>query len=67
MRDLIGSNIKSEVIDRWLNGDQRDKIASDLKLGAGTVTGIVVEWKKEIGIPDADTLSCLTESKNSRF
>ena len=56
MRDLISSNIKSEVVGRWLNGDQRDKIASDLRLGSGTVTGIVAEWKKEIGIPDADTL-----------
>jgi|Kansoi300Nextera_1026150.scaffolds.fasta_scaffold16782_2 hypothetical protein len=34
-------HIKEEVIRKWLNGEQRDKIASDISLGAGTVTNII--------------------------
>ena len=38
-----------------MSGEQRDKIASDMSMGAGTVTKIISEWKEEIGIPTANT------------
>jgi outer membrane murein-binding lipoprotein Lpp len=64
MRQQVPPHIKEEVIRKWLNGEQRDKIASDMSLGAGTVTNIISQWKEEIGIPTADTLRDLaTELK----
>jgi hypothetical protein len=55
MREQLSENTKDDVVHRWLQGDQRDKIASDMQLGTGTVSTIILEWKKNIGIPDADT------------
>jgi hypothetical protein len=64
MRQQVPTHIKEEVIRKWLSGEQRDKIASDISMGAGTVTNIISEWKEEIGIPTADTLRILaTEFK----
>jgi hypothetical protein len=64
LRQQVPSHIKEEVIRKWLSGEQRDKIASDISMGAGTVTNIISEWKEEIGIPTADTLRILaTEFK----
>jgi hypothetical protein len=37
----IQETIKRRVIEQWLSGESRDKIASDLQIGAGTVSGIV--------------------------
>jgi len=56
MREQFSENTKDDVVHRWLQGDQRDKIASDMQIGTGTVSAIILEWKKNIGIPDADTL-----------
>jgi hypothetical protein len=56
MREQISENTKDDIVHRWLQGDQRDKIASDMQLGTGTVSTIILAWKKNIGIPDADTL-----------
>lgn len=64
MKEKVPYHIKEEVIRKWLSGEQRDKIASDISIGAGTVTNIISEWKEEIGIPTADTLRILaTELK----
>jgi outer membrane murein-binding lipoprotein Lpp len=64
MRQQVPAHIKEEVIRKWLSGEQRDKIASDISMGAGTITNIISEWKEEIGIPTADTLRVLaTELK----
>ena len=57
-------HIKGEAVRRWLSGEQRDKIASDISMGAGTVTNIISEWKEQVGIPTANTLRDLaTELK----
>ena len=56
MREQISENIKDDVVHRWLQGDQRDKIAGDIQIGTGTVSAIILEWKNNIGTPDADTL-----------
>lgn len=64
MRQRVPTHIREEIIRKWLSGEQRDKIASDISMGAGTVTNIISEWKEEIGIPTADTLRILaTELK----
>lgn len=64
MRQRVPTHIREEIIRKWLSGEQRDKIASDISIGAGTVTNIISEWKEEIGIPTADTLRILaTELK----
>ncbi len=38
MRQEVPIGIKEQVIRKWLSGEQRDKIASDISIGAGTVT-----------------------------
>jgi hypothetical protein len=64
MRQQVPTHIKEEVIRKWLSGEQRDKIASDMSMGAGTVTNIISEWKEEIGTPTANSLRDLaTELK----
>ncbi len=35
MPTAIGNDIKSNVTKQWLDGDARDKIASDNHIGAG--------------------------------
>jgi hypothetical protein len=68
MRRHVPIHIKEEVIRKWLSGEQRDKIASDIPMGAGTVTNIISEWKQEISTPTADTLRDLaTELKKTEY
>jgi hypothetical protein len=43
----IPSPIKAEVIRKWLQGRSRDQIANEAHLGAGTVSGIIKESRKE--------------------
>ena len=56
MPSRLPNNYKSLVIQEWLNGEQRDKIAVDSGIGAGSVTNIVNEWRATLGFPTADTL-----------
>jgi hypothetical protein len=41
MPSAIDEVIRIKVIQQWLSGFPRDKIASDIQIGAGTVTNIV--------------------------
>ena len=52
----LPDNYKSLVIQEWLKGEQRDKIAADNGLSAGSVTNIVNEWRTALGFPTADAL-----------
>jgi hypothetical protein len=52
MPATIETQAKKQVINQWLIGDRRDKIAADNKIGAGTVSNIINEWKK--GVEDSD-------------
>jgi hypothetical protein len=52
----LSENFKTMVIQGWLAGEQRDKIAVDNGLGAGTVTNIVNEWRQDLGFHLADSL-----------
>ena len=44
--------IRRRVVQQWLSGEARDKIASDLQIGAGTVSSIVANYK--IGLEESD-------------
>ena len=48
MPRAIENEIKTNVIRQWLDGETRDKIATDNQIGSGTVSGIINEFKKEI-------------------
>jgi hypothetical protein len=41
MPSAIDDLIKRRVIEQWLGGKPRDKIAEENNIGAGTVTNIV--------------------------
>jgi predicted nucleic acid-binding Zn-ribbon protein len=52
----LPENIKSSVIQQWLQGKTRDSIAMDTGLSAGAVTNIINEWRQGLGYPLADEL-----------
>ena len=52
MPPAIDASIKRKVIQQWLSGYSRSKISIDNKIGEGTVSGIVSEFK--IGLDDAE-------------
>jgi hypothetical protein len=52
----IDEIIKRRVVQLWLNGEARDKVASDLKIGAGTVSSIVSDFKKNLQGSDIDSI-----------
>jgi hypothetical protein len=47
--------IRRRVIEQWISGFPRDKIASDLQIGAGTVSSIVSDFKKNLQASDIDS------------
>ena len=55
MPSAIDEIIKRRVIQQWLSGEARDKIASDLQVGAGTVSGILIDFKKSLQASDIDS------------
>jgi hypothetical protein len=55
---------KSLVIQLWLAGHQRDKIAFDCGISAGAVTNIVNEWRTALGLPAADAFRDLAVTLN---
>jgi hypothetical protein len=48
MPSAIGEIVKRRVIEQWISGDSRDKIAAENNIGAGTVTSIVNNYKVEL-------------------
>jgi hypothetical protein len=52
----IPESLKSAVIQQWLQGVERDKIALEFGISAGAVTNIVNEWRQVIDFPVADEL-----------
>ncbi len=48
MRQQIPAHVKEEILKKWLSGEQRDNIASDMIIGAGTVTNIISRGKKKL-------------------
>jgi hypothetical protein len=62
MPAAIESQIKTKVIKQWLDGDPRDKIVSDNQIGAGTVSGIINEFKKGVDAADFESIRELSIS-----
>ena len=56
MPSKLPSNISSQVVQQWLKGEKRDKIAVYNGLSAGAVTNIVNEWRQALGFSSADEL-----------
>lgn len=47
MGTKIPKLIKIEVIRKWLQGKSRDQIANEVQVGAGTVSGILKEYRND--------------------
>jgi uncharacterized protein (UPF0335 family) len=58
----IENEIKTNVIKQWLDGDSRDKIASNNQIGTGTVSGIISEYKKGIDAVEYESVRELSIS-----
>ena len=56
MPSAIQDVIRRRVIEQWLSGESRDKIASDLQIGTGTVSSIVSDFKKNLQASDLDSV-----------
>ena len=56
MQPPISESTKRAVIEEYLRGKNRDPIAIDLRLGTGTVSKIISEWKVGLDYPIADEL-----------
>jgi hypothetical protein len=56
MPTAIDAQVKKQVINQWLSGDSRDRIAADNGIGAGTVTNIINEWKKGVEASEYDSV-----------
>jgi FMN phosphatase YigB (HAD superfamily) len=56
MRIPTPEHIKSSVIDAWLIGKTRDKIASEFNISTGSVSNVIAEWQTMIGVFDANNL-----------
>ena len=56
MPAAIDTQVKKQVINQWLSGDSRDRIAADNDIGAGTVSNIINEWKKGLADSEYETI-----------
>ena len=60
MPQAIDDQIRSQVIKEWLSGNTRNEIASKNKIGAGTVSNIINEWKKGLDNSEFESIRELT-------
>lgn len=52
----FSQSLKDGIIKEWLKGKNRDKIAYENAVSAGTVSNIIKEWRDQIGSLEADEL-----------
>jgi DNA repair exonuclease SbcCD ATPase subunit len=52
----IPENVKSAVVQQWLQGKARDLIAAGTGLSTGAVTNIIIEWRRGLSYPLVDEL-----------
>jgi peptidoglycan hydrolase CwlO-like protein len=52
----LPSNVKTLVIQQWLQGKPRNDIAAENGISSGAVTNIVNEWRYNLGFAAADEL-----------
>jgi hypothetical protein len=62
MPAAIDTQIKKHVVNQWLSGGSRDRIAADNNIGAGTVSNIINQWKKGVEDSEYDSVRELTTS-----
>ena len=48
----INETVKRQVVQQWLRGESRSKIAIDNNIGEGTVSGIVSDFKTGLDSPE---------------
>jgi hypothetical protein len=56
----INEIIRRRVVQQWLSGEARDKIASDLQIGSGTVSNIISDFKKGLDNSEFDSIRQLS-------
>jgi hypothetical protein len=56
MPAAIDESIKRKVIQQWISGESRDKIAAGNNIGTGTVTSIVSNYKFGLETLDFDSI-----------
>jgi hypothetical protein len=59
MPRIISREEKRSVIDDWLGGESRNKIAIKHDLGSSTVYNYILEWSNEFGVQRAERLRAL--------
>jgi hypothetical protein len=61
----IDEIVKRRVVQQWLSGEARDKIAADNNIGAGTVSAIVDDYKIRLDNLDFGSFrELMIEAKN---
>jgi hypothetical protein len=65
MPAAIDEIVKRRVIQQWLGGESRDKIAIDNNIGSGTVSSIVNNYK--IGLDNSEFNSVIKPVVSERF
>jgi hypothetical protein len=56
MRLPTPEHIKSGIVDAWMMGKTRDKIASEFNISTGSVSNILEQWQNRIGVFDANNI-----------
>jgi hypothetical protein len=56
MPSALEQDVKEEVKKLWLSGETRKNIAGRCRIGAGSVTNIVNEWKKDLESSDYESM-----------
>ena len=56
MPAAINPVIKKQVVNQWLSGDSRDRIAANNGIGTGTVSNIIDDWKKGVQNSDYESI-----------
>lgn len=54
MGKRISDTLRSEVKQRWIKGESRNKIAAICGISQGAVSGIIDEWKRSVGVTLAE-------------
>jgi hypothetical protein len=60
MPPSINPEIRNKAIEQWLCGISRDKIARENKIGAGTVSSIIHDWRQGLVNIEIDPIRQLT-------
>jgi methyl-accepting chemotaxis protein len=56
VRIPIPDHIRSAIINAWMSGKSRDKIAPEVNISTGSVSNIIEQWQNKIGVFDAKNL-----------